>query len=57
MGAFVAGRITAPNADARVTSIRPVHLTSSLRSSDGRRRAEVMRKTNHLVDADGEGGT
>jgi hypothetical protein len=52
-GAFVAGRITAPNADARVMSIRPVHLTGSLQSSDGRRRAEVMQKMNRLADADG----
>jgi hypothetical protein len=52
-GAFLAGRITAPNADARVISIRPVDLTGSLQSFDGRRRAEVMRKMNHFADADG----
>jgi NaMN:DMB phosphoribosyltransferase len=52
-GAFVAGRVTAPNADARAMSIRPARLTGSLQSSDGRRRAEVMRKMNHLAHADG----
>jgi hypothetical protein len=51
--AFVAGRVTAPNADARAMSIRPARLTGSLQSSDGRRRAEVMRKMNHLAHADG----
>jgi hypothetical protein len=53
--AFFAGRITAPNAGARVTSVRPVHLTASLQSADGRRRAQVMRKMNELARGDGSG--
>jgi hypothetical protein len=51
--AFVAGRITAPNAGARLASIRPVHLTAPLHSADGRRRAQVMRKMNELARGDG----
>ncbi len=51
--AFLAGRITAPKADARVMSIRPVHLTAPLKSADGRRRAQVMRKMNDLARGDG----
>jgi hypothetical protein len=50
-GAFVAGHITAPMTDARMDSIRRVHLGASLESADGLRRAEVMRKMNDLAEA------
>lgn len=53
--AFVVGRQTAPRAEAHGASLRPLHLTASVRSADGQRRLKVMRKMNRLgAHADGE---
>jgi hypothetical protein len=47
--AFLVGRTAATTPTEREPGVRPVHLTASLQSGDGARRAAVMRKMNSLT--------
>jgi hypothetical protein len=47
--AFLVGRTAATTPMEREPVVRPVHLTASLQSVDGARRAAVMRKMNSLA--------
>jgi hypothetical protein len=47
--AFLVGRTAATTPTEREPVVRPVHLTASLQSGDGARRAAVMRKMNSLT--------
>jgi hypothetical protein len=47
--AFLVGRTAATTPMERESVVRPVHLTASLQSVDGARRAAVMRKMNSLA--------